>query len=106
MPALFAASPLLLLLIGGLSRAGANANTRRVVDGGDGGGEFGEWVASDGESQGAALQFALPPDPSKHIHYCTSQIYLVSTINTRYEYKQNAGHKTPGKSDACCSEQK
>lgn len=50
MQAVFAASPLLLLLIGGLSRAGVHADTRGVV----GGGDFGEWMPSGDESQGAA----------------------------------------------------
>ena len=87
MPALFAASPLLLLFIGGLSRAGVSADVRGVV----GGGEYGEWVASGAESQGAVylkydllisnccctvsyvayvcrLWFALPCDPSINRH--------------------------------------
>lgn len=59
MPALFAASPLLLLLVGGLSRAGVSADVRGVVQGGDWGGDGGgdgggEWMASGAESQGAA----------------------------------------------------
>ena len=48
--AAFAASPLLLLLIGGLSRAGVHADTRGVA----GGGDFGEWMPSGDASQGAA----------------------------------------------------
>lgn len=72
MPALFAASPLLLLLIGGLSRAGVSADVRGVVQGGDGGGEFGEWVVSGAESQGAAyLQYSI---------YCTYVYTAVGII--------------------------